>query len=126
MLIPPLTQACVNEKMHERLLKTTLKLDISKEQKAQIKAIHTEAKQKLVALREDFKQVRHEINETFKLNQMTVLKKNAFIHTEKELLGLMIMIELNERSKINQLLSEEQRVQLSHLLEHPRQHHKPT
>ncbi len=117
--------AHMSEKMHDKLEKVAMKLDLSKEQRDQIHAINTESKQKLMPLRESLKGVRQRVNEAFRTNTINMFKLSSFAREEKEIIGKMIKIRMDERYKINQLLTEKQRVQFADMLEHwKKEHHK--
>lgn len=117
--------AHVCDKMHDKLEKIAMKLELSKEQRDQIHAINTESKQKLMPLRDELKAVRQRVNEAFRANTMNMFKLNSFTREEKEVIGKMIKIRMDERYKINQLLTEKQRIQFADMVEHwKKEHHK--
>ncbi len=117
-------QACMGE-MHERLEKVASKLDLSKEQRAQIHTINQESKQKLMPLREQLKGIHQHVDEAYRTNAMNAFKLNGFVREEKEIVGSMIKIRMNERYKISQLLTEKQRMEFSQKMEHlKKEHHK--
>lgn len=118
-------QACHHEKMHEKLEKIATKLDLSKEQRAQVHAIREESKQKLASLHEQLKSVRDRVNEAYRAHSMNSFKLNGFVRQEKEIVGQMIKIRMDERYKINELLTEKQRTQFLEMIEHwKKEHHK--
>lgn len=118
-------QACMDEKMHDKLEKVAMKLDLSKEQRAQIHTIHQESKQKLMPLHDQMKGIQHRVDETYRTNSMNSFKLNGFVREEKDLVGQVIKIRMDERYKINELLTEKQRMQFSQMMDHhKKEHHK--
>ncbi len=124
-LVVTSAQACIDQKMHDKLEKVAMKLELSKEQRAQIHAISEESKQKLIPLHEQMKGIRHRVDETYRANAMNSFKLNGFVREEKDVVGQIIKIRMDERYKINELLTEKQRMQFSQMIEHhKKEHHK--
>jgi Spy/CpxP family protein refolding chaperone len=122
-MVTSATQACTDEKMHDKLEKIAMKLELSKEQRAQIQAIHQESKQKLMPLRAEMISVHQHVNEAYHNNAMNGFKLNGFVREEKEIVGNAIKVRMDERYKINQLLTEKQRIKFSEMIEHWEKEH---
>ena len=124
-LVVTSAQACIDQKMHDNVENVAMKLELSKEQRAQIHGISEESKQKLIPLHEQMKGIRHRVDETYRANAMNSFKLNGFVREEKDVVGQIIKIRMDERYKINELLTEKQRMQFSQMIEHhKKEHHK--
>lgn len=118
-------QACMSDEAHERIEKIASKLNLSKEQRDKINVIRADAKQKIMPLREQLKGIHQQVNEAFKTNNIGTFKVNAFVREEKETIGSMIKVRMNERVAIHNVLTEKQRMKFSEMMAHmKKEHHK--
>lgn len=119
-------QACMSyEAKHEHVEKMISKLDLTKEQREKINVIRAEAKQKLMPLREQLKATRQRVNEAFKTNKIGSFKESGFVREEKDTIGSMIKVRMDERVAIHNVLTEKQRMKWSEMMEHmKKEHHK--
>jgi Spy/CpxP family protein refolding chaperone len=116
-------QACMSEEAHERVEKMVSKLDLTKEQRDKIHAIRAETKQKVMPLREKLRDVRHQVNEAFKTNSMNSFKESGFVREEKDVIGSMIKVRMDERVAIHNVLNEKQRMKFANMMEEWKKEH---
>jgi len=116
-------QACMSEKAFERVEKMISKLDLTKEQREKINVIRAETKQKVMPLREELKNVRHQVNEAFKTNSINSFKESGFVREEKSIVGSMIKVRMDERVAIHNVLTEKQRMKFANMMEEWKKEH---
>ena len=96
--------------------KTIHKLNLTAQQKAQIKTIKADTKAKLKPIHEKMKAVRYDINQAFAEGVPGEFKLHSYVNEQKDLVGSAMKIRLDERVQIYKILTDAQRSKLTKLI----------
>ncbi len=107
-----------------KIEKAADKLNLSDEQKNKIKAIQKNTHDALKPIWEELRPVRAKINDSFKTGPMDEGQIDNFVNQEKDIMGRMLKIRMNERNEINKVLTEQQRVQVYNMMKEWHEKHQ--
>ena len=92
------------------------KLKLSSEQKSKLDSIKADTKAKLKPLHEKMKTVRDQINDSFAKGIPDDLKQHGFVSQEKDIIGDILAVRLQERVEIYKILTDSQKEKLTKLI----------
>ena len=92
------------------------KLQLTSEQKSKVNAIKADTKAKLKPLHEKMKTVRDQINDSFAKGTPDDLKQDGFVSEEKDIIGDILAVRLQERVEIYKILTDSQKEKLTKLI----------
>ena len=103
----------MSHKMHEAMKK----IDLTEEQKGQIKEAIDKANDALKAKHDEMRDVRMLVNGAFKDGTMNEAKIDEFSNKQMHIMGALVKIRMMERLAISQVLNEEQKKMLNDMLQ---------
>ena len=112
------------EEVKDKVHKISHKLDLTTEQKAQIKVINHEAIVKIKPLRQDMHEENLKMRDLIAEGKANDLDVDRYVHHEKELFGEILKIRTHERIDISKLLSPEQKTKWQKMIEKWKMQHK--